>query len=93
MESIISISMETRNTLLHGNDSITERYERATMIRELAEWKRQGASMVGSKQMCLTSYSMHDAMRWSTNLMRETLNLLVTAAHNYKESPPCYVRR
>ena len=74
----------TRNTLLHGNDSITERYERATMIRELAEWKRQGASMVGSKQVCLVDYSMQNAIRWSTNLMRETLNLLVTAAHNYK---------
>ena len=55
------------------------------MIRELAEWKRKGAMMVGSKQLCLTDYTMHDAMRWSTNLMQETLNLLVTAAHNYKE--------
>ena len=55
------------------------------MIRELAEWKRQAPAMLGSKQVCLAAYSMHDAIRWSTTLMRETLKLLTVAARNYKE--------
>ena len=76
---------ETRNTLLHGNGSIMKQYEQATMIRELAEWKHQGASMIGSKQPCLVNYSMHKAMRWSTNLMQENLSLLLIAAQNYKQ--------
>ena len=55
------------------------------MIRELAEWKHQGASMIGSKQLCPVKYSMHEVMRWSTNLMKETLSLLLIAVNNYKE--------
>ena len=82
---LFSSVWETRNTILHGKDSITRRYERATMIGELAEWKRQAPAMLGSKQVCLAAYSMQDAIRWSTTLMKETLKLLSTAARNYKE--------
>ena len=75
---------ETRNNILHGKGSIAEKYERKRLIAELAEWKRTALHMLGSKQWQLASYSMQDAIRWSTPLMKETLRTLATAARNFK---------
>ena len=75
---------EQRNNYLHGDESIVNKYERATMLEELMEWKRQSLTRLGYRQNYLTRYTRIELAEWRTTTMKETIRLLMTASRNYR---------
>jgi ribonuclease HI len=75
---------EQRNNYLHGDESIVNKYERATMLEELMEWKRQSLTRLGYRQSYLTRYTRIELAEWRTTTMKETIRLLMTASRNYR---------
>ncbi len=61
-------------------------YERQQLTEELREWKRQSDARLGYRQRYLTRYKLQEVHQWKTTTMRETVNLLVKAADNYRTS-------
>ena len=77
---------EQRNVISHGEESIVTKIEREQLLDKLREWKRTAGARLGASQQYLINYNIREMVTWTTATMRETVNLLVKAAINFKEA-------
>ena len=85
-QHIFRPTWDQRNLISHGMDSVVTRAERAQLLTELDEWKRMGPMRLGHQQQYLLQYSYRDIRTWTNSTLRNTANMLTTAAVNYRKS-------
>ena len=50
-------------SILRGKSNVVEKYERAQLLGELVEWRRQCSHRLGTNQQYLIGYTMDEAKK------------------------------
>ena len=80
---------ESKETIVHNNESIVTKIESEKLIEKFKEWKRSSDTRLVSNQEYLIDYNIQEIPKLMASTLRERVNLFVTAAiifHKLKHS-------